>query len=49
MWGNGGMLSWLIRPDDHPARRFDRAMSTWQCCWPPFARRMGALRPSPRR
>ncbi|SCE90902.1 Uncharacterized protein YwqG [Micromonospora chaiyaphumensis] len=32
MWGDVGMLYWLIRPDDLAARRFDRAMFTWQCC-----------------
>lgn len=32
MWGDSGMLYWLIRPDDLTARRFDRAMFTWQCC-----------------
>lgn len=32
MWGDSGALYWLIRPDDLAARRFDRAMFTWQCC-----------------
>jgi uncharacterized protein YwqG len=32
MWGDTGMLYWLIRPDDLAARRFDRAAFTWQCC-----------------
>jgi len=32
MWGDGGALYWLIRPDDLAAGRFDRAMFTWQCC-----------------
>ncbi|MCF3102216.1 DUF1963 domain-containing protein [Streptomyces roseoverticillatus] len=31
MWGDGGALYWLIRPEDLAARRFDRAMFTWQC------------------
>lgn len=31
MWGDGGSLYWLIRPEDLAARRFDRAMFTWQC------------------
>ncbi|MEU2610473.1 YwqG family protein [Micromonospora sp. NPDC007271] len=32
MWGDCGMLYWLIRPEDLAARRFDRATFTWQCC-----------------
>lgn len=32
MWGDGGALYWLIRPDDLAAGRFDNAMFTWQCC-----------------
>ncbi|MGX7757207.1 YwqG family protein [Streptomyces angustmyceticus] len=32
MWGDCGALYWLIRPEDLAARRFDRAMFTWQCC-----------------
>ncbi|MGW2324695.1 YwqG family protein [Streptomyces sp. NPDC001700] len=32
MWGDGGALYWLIRPDDLAAGRFDQAMFTWQCC-----------------
>lgn len=31
MWGDAGMLYWLIRPEDLTARRFDRALFTWQC------------------
>ncbi|MFI9203218.1 YwqG family protein [Streptomyces sp. NPDC053048] len=31
MWGDCGSLYWLIRPEDLAARRFDRAMFTWQC------------------
>ncbi|OKJ57407.1 YwqG family protein [Streptomyces sp. CB02261] len=31
MWGDAGALYWLIRPEDLAARRFDRAMFTWQC------------------
>ncbi|MFI8435205.1 YwqG family protein [Streptomyces sp. NPDC079020] len=31
MWGDGGALYWLIRPEDLAARRFERAMFTWQC------------------
>ncbi|WP_230511520.1 DUF1963 domain-containing protein [Salinispora arenicola] len=31
MWGDVGMLYWLIRPEDLTARRFDRALFTWQC------------------
>ncbi|WP_344362239.1 YwqG family protein [Streptomyces gobitricini] len=31
MWGDCGALYWLIRPEDLAARRFDRAMFTWQC------------------
>ncbi|MEV4434627.1 YwqG family protein [Streptomyces sp. NPDC049555] len=30
-WGDLGTLYWLIRPEDLAARRFDRAMFTWQC------------------
>ncbi|GII55652.1 hypothetical protein Pth03_40410 [Planotetraspora thailandica] len=32
MWGDVGALYWLIRLDDLAARRFDRAVFTWQCC-----------------
>ncbi len=31
MWGDAGALYWLIRPEDLAARRFERAMFTWQC------------------
>ncbi|MFG2492858.1 YwqG family protein [Streptomyces caniferus] len=31
MWGDCGVLYWLIRPKDLAERRFDRAMFTWQC------------------
>ncbi|GAA2329297.1 YwqG family protein [Streptomyces caniferus] len=31
MWGDCGVLYWLIRPQDLAERRFDRAMFTWQC------------------
>ncbi|MFI9719903.1 YwqG family protein [Streptomyces sp. NPDC052396] len=31
MWGDGGVLYWLIRPADLAQRRFDRAAFTWQC------------------
>lgn len=31
MWGDVGVLYWLIRPEDLAARRFDRAVFTWQC------------------
>jgi uncharacterized protein YwqG len=31
MWGDCGVLYWLIRPEDLARRRFDRAMLTWQC------------------
>ncbi|MEU9431033.1 DUF1963 domain-containing protein [Streptomyces sp. NPDC048252] len=31
MWGDAGVLYWLIRPRDLAERRFDRAMFTWQC------------------
>jgi len=31
MWGDCGMLYYLIRPADLAARRFDRAAFTWQC------------------
>lgn len=31
MWGDGGALYWLIRPEDLAQRRFERAMFTWQC------------------
>lgn len=31
MWGDAGVLYWLIRPADLAALRFDRAMFTWQC------------------
>lgn len=30
MWGDTGMLYWLIRPEDFTDRRFDRALFTWQ-------------------
>ncbi|MGK4579945.1 YwqG family protein [Kitasatospora sp. HPMI-4] len=32
MWGDMGALYWLIRPADLAAKRFDRAVFTWQCC-----------------
>lgn len=32
MWGDGGALYWLIRPDDLAAGRFEKAIFTWQCC-----------------
>jgi uncharacterized protein YwqG len=32
MWGDSGMLYWLIQPNDLAMRRFDRAVFTWQCC-----------------
>ncbi|MGV9848563.1 YwqG family protein [Streptomyces sp. NPDC003442] len=32
MWGDGGALYWLIRPDDLAAGRFEKALFTWQCC-----------------
>lgn len=32
MWGDEGVLYWLIRPEDLAAGRFDRAMFAWQCC-----------------
>lgn len=31
MWGDCGMLYWLIRPGDLAARRFEEASFTWQC------------------
>ncbi|WP_019891511.1 YwqG family protein [Streptomyces purpureus] len=31
MWGDCGVLYWLIRPEDLAERHFDRAMFTWQC------------------
>ncbi|MFJ8863723.1 YwqG family protein [Streptomyces sp. NPDC102451] len=31
MWGDTGVLYWLIRPEDLAERRFERAMFTWQC------------------
>ncbi|MGW6060431.1 YwqG family protein [Streptomyces sp. NPDC055189] len=31
MWGDGGALYWLIRPEDLAECRFERAMFTWQC------------------
>ncbi|MCX5297948.1 YwqG family protein [Streptomyces sp. NBC_00193] len=31
MWGDAGVLYWLIRPQDLAERRFERAMFTWQC------------------
>ncbi|MFK0044323.1 DUF1963 domain-containing protein [Streptomyces sp. NPDC090741] len=31
MWGDAGVLYWLIRPQDLAECRFDRAMFTWQC------------------
>ncbi|MFC3235303.1 DUF1963 domain-containing protein [Streptomyces nitrosporeus] len=31
MWGDAGVLYWLIRPEDLAERCFERAMSTWQC------------------
>ncbi|UNS97037.1 DUF1963 domain-containing protein [Streptomyces tubbatahanensis] len=30
VWGDSGILYWLIRPHDLKERRFDRAMFTWQ-------------------
>lgn len=30
-WGEAGMLYWLIQEHDLAARRFDRAVFTWQC------------------
>lgn len=32
MWGDGGALYWLIRPDDLAAGRFEKAIFAWQCC-----------------
>lgn len=32
LWGDSGILYWLIRRDDLAARRFDRTAFTWQCC-----------------
>ncbi|MFI6448175.1 YwqG family protein [Kitasatospora sp. NPDC050543] len=32
MWGDMGVLYWLISPEDLAARRFDKALFTWQCC-----------------
>jgi uncharacterized protein YwqG len=32
MWGDVGRLYWMIRPEDLAARRFDKALFTWQCC-----------------
>lgn len=32
MWGDSGMLYWMIRPEDLAARRFDQARFAWQCC-----------------
>jgi hypothetical protein len=26
------LTHWLIRPEDLAARRFDKALFTWQCC-----------------
>ncbi len=31
MWGDAGVLYWLIRPEDLAERHFERAMFTWQC------------------
>ncbi|WP_442813547.1 DUF1963 domain-containing protein [Streptomyces sp. NBC_01244] len=31
VWGDGGVLYWLIRPQDLAEYRFDRAVFTWQC------------------
>ncbi|WP_026931601.1 YwqG family protein [Glycomyces tenuis] len=31
MWGDAGMLYWLIQEPDLAAGRFDRAVFTWQC------------------
>ncbi|WP_297539925.1 DUF1963 domain-containing protein [Amycolatopsis sp.] len=31
MWGDFGILYWLIRPEDLAARRFANALFTWQC------------------
>ncbi|MDH6120269.1 uncharacterized protein YwqG [Kitasatospora sp. GAS204A] len=32
MWGDVGSLYWLIRREDLAAKRFDKAVFTWQCC-----------------
>lgn len=32
MWGDGGALYWLIRPDDLAVGRFEKAIFAWQCC-----------------
>lgn len=31
MWGDAGMLYWMIKADDLAAKRFDAARFTWQC------------------
>lgn len=31
VWGDAGTLYWLIKDEDLEARRFDRALFTWQC------------------
>ncbi|MGW8375048.1 YwqG family protein [Actinacidiphila sp. SB3-2] len=31
MWGDCGVLYWLIRPEDLAANRFEEARLTWQC------------------
>ena len=31
MWGEGGVLYYLIRPADLAARQFDQTVFTWQC------------------
>ncbi|WP_439377317.1 DUF1963 domain-containing protein [Amycolatopsis lexingtonensis] len=31
IWGDAGMLYWVIRTDDLEAGRFDRARCTLQC------------------
>ncbi|WP_026923580.1 YwqG family protein [Glycomyces arizonensis] len=31
MWGESGTLYWLVQEPDLAARRFDRAVFTWQC------------------
>lgn len=32
MWGDCGILYFMIRPEDLAARAFDRVSVTWQCC-----------------
>ncbi|MEU0355643.1 DUF1963 domain-containing protein [Streptomyces cyaneofuscatus] len=31
VWGDAGVLYWLIRPEDLAERPFERAMFTWRC------------------